>query len=95
MYVFTLCGLERVRLYISVARKFSEAIRQVNPGPLARLQSSQQQARLWSENMCTWYWTIARPLFLKCGATLALTLLVGFIGCCVTFRFPSGLAIPT
>ena len=54
-YVFTLCGLERVRLYISVAGKFSEAIRQVNPGPLARLQSSQQQAQLWSENTCSWY----------------------------------------
>ena len=61
-YVFTLCGPERVRLYISVARKFSEAILQVNPGPLARLQSSQQQAQLWSENMCTWYMSLFRTL---------------------------------
>ena len=63
-YVFTLCGPERVRLNISVAGKFSEAIRQVNPGPLARLQSSQQQAQLGSENMCTWYLSLFRT-FLK------------------------------
>ena len=44
--------------------KFSEAIRQVNPGPLARLQSSQQQAQLRSENMCTWYLSLFRT-FLK------------------------------
>ena len=72
---------QRESAFISVARKFSEAIRQVNPGPLARLQSSQQQAQLGSEIKYTWYFlkklnwnvgillqpkTIARLLFLKC-----------------------------
>ena len=113
-YVFTLCGPERVRLNISVAGKFSEAIRQVNPGPLARLQSSQQQAQLGSEIKYTWYflkklnwkdcvctWVFCCNLrqsldsfFSSAWAFLALTLLVCFIGCRVTFRFPSGLAIP-
>ena len=36
-----------------------------------------------------------RLIFLKCGASLVLTLVVSFIGCPVTFRFPSSLAIPT
>ena len=119
--IYTLWPRERVRLYISVARKFSEAIRQVNPGPLARLQSSQQQAQSGSENMCTWQlsffrtffekiklerlclWmgillrpkTIARLIFLKCVGFSGTDFIGQFIGCRVTFRFPSGLAIPT